>query len=287
MRYKKKKKTILIAEDDEFFITRYIDALEHQGYSVVTATTGKEALEKVNKKHGRFDAVVLDIMMKMTKRSKSIENEYLTGLIVAKKLRKKYPKLKLIGFSLLSDVSITEWFLKYGNGFIPKGRSEQKFLDVINLAVYGNYRRKPKAFIVHGHDETMLQDIKNFLTKSFKFKKENILILREQPNLGRTIIEKFEEVSSEIDLVFVLLTPDDIGTSKKLPKQLKRRGKQNVIFELGYFYSQLQHKDGRIILLYKGNLELPSDISGLTYINVTKKIKNNSKAMKMEIKEWL
>ena len=132
MRYKKKKKTILIAEDDEFFITRYIDALEHQGYSVVTTTTGKETLEKVNKKHGRFDAVVLDIMMKMTKRSKSIENEYRTGLIVAKKLRRKYPKLKLIGFSFLSDTSIAEWFLKYGNGFIPKRRSEQKFLDVIN-----------------------------------------------------------------------------------------------------------------------------------------------------------
>jgi len=52
----------ILAVDDEKHIVRLVQVnLERQGYEVVTANDGKEALEKVESEHP--DLVVLDVMM--------------------------------------------------------------------------------------------------------------------------------------------------------------------------------------------------------------------------------
>lgn len=52
----------ILAVDDEKYIVRLVQVnLERQGYEVVTANDGKEALEKVESE--RPDLVVLDVMM--------------------------------------------------------------------------------------------------------------------------------------------------------------------------------------------------------------------------------
>jgi two-component system, OmpR family, alkaline phosphatase synthesis response regulator PhoP len=52
----------ILAVDDEKHIVRLVQVnLERQGYEVVTANDGKEALEKVNEEQP--DLVVLDVMM--------------------------------------------------------------------------------------------------------------------------------------------------------------------------------------------------------------------------------
>ncbi|MEN6520215.1 MAG: response regulator [Armatimonadota bacterium] len=52
----------ILAVDDEKHIVRLVQVnLERQGYEVVTANDGKEALEKVEAEHP--DLVVLDVMM--------------------------------------------------------------------------------------------------------------------------------------------------------------------------------------------------------------------------------
>jgi len=52
----------ILAVDDEKHIVRLVQVnLERQGYEVVTANDGKEALEKVESE--RPDLVVLDVMM--------------------------------------------------------------------------------------------------------------------------------------------------------------------------------------------------------------------------------
>ncbi|MEN6371446.1 MAG: response regulator [Armatimonadota bacterium] len=52
----------ILAVDDEKHIVRLVQVnLERQGYEVVTANDGKEALEKVKAEHP--DLVVLDVMM--------------------------------------------------------------------------------------------------------------------------------------------------------------------------------------------------------------------------------
>ncbi len=124
-------------------------------------------------------------------------------------------------------------------------------------------RSTRKVFIVHGHDEALKQEIARFVDKL----KLEAVILAEQVNQGRTIIEKFEAHAEEVAFALVLLTPDDVGASASAPDALKPRARQNVILELGYFIGKLGRE--RVCALHKGNVELPSDIHGVIYTPVS------------------
>lgn len=139
-------------------------------------------------------------------------------------------------------------------------------------------KSKMKTFIVHGHDSETKLDLKNYLQNTLKL--EEPIILAEKASSGLTIIEKFEKYSEDCKLVFVLLTPDD-----KYTEDGTCRARQNVILEMGYFLGKLGRKSGRVILLYKGKLELPNDISGLIYINIDNGIEAAGEQIRREINE--
>jgi CheY-like chemotaxis protein len=278
------KKTVLLADDDIYSIVHFVDCLENDGYRVITASKGEDVLIEIKKRRGMIDVAVLDIRMPWEKVSQNMEADMLTGLGVARAIKKEYPHIKLIGFSYFGDKSVVDWFQQYGSGFLGKPVRESQLLDSVYYAIYGKRRRKPKCFIVHGRDEDTLLELKSFIQDDLQV--DDVVILREQPNFGRTIIEKFEDFAKEIDIAFVLLTPDDVATFKKTPNSKKRRARQNVIFELGYFYAQLQRRKGRVVLLYKNQLELPSDISGIVYIDVSKGIRSNKEIILNELSEW-
>jgi predicted nucleotide-binding protein len=143
-----------------------------------------------------------------------------------------------------------------------------------------------RMFIVHGHDDQTKYELKNFIQNSLKLGEP--IILHEQPSLGRTIIEKLEDEASDIDIVFVILTPDDVGRNARMNKStVKRRARQNVIFELGYFLGKLDRRGGRVLLLYKGDLDLPSDISGVIYININNGIDAAGEIIRRELVDVL
>ena len=122
-------------------------------------------------------------------------------------------------------------------------------------STYGN-----EVFIVHGHDDEAKVTVARFV--------ENLgieaTILHERANRGKTIPEKFEEHAGEAGFAIILLTPDDIGASKDESDKLKPRARQNVVLELGYFWGRLGR--GRVCVLHKGGVELPSDMQGLLYV---------------------
>ncbi len=124
---------------------------------------------------------------------------------------------------------------------------------------------KPRLFIVHGSDEVTKWAVKNYLQNRLKLPEP--IVLHELPNHGRTLIEKFEDHADEVDGAVVLLTPDDIWLEEGTNEEL-RRARQNVVFELGYFVGRLGRRSGKILLLYKGALNLPSDITGIAYISI-------------------
>ena len=115
------------------------------------------------------------------------------------------------------------------------------------------------VFIVHGRDEGTKEAVARFLTKLGL----GPIILHEQPNQGRTVIEKFEQ-NAEVPFAVVLLTPDDVGSLWDDQPNLRLRARQNVIFELGYFTGSLGRE--RVCALTKGDLEEPSDYEGVVYI---------------------
>jgi hypothetical protein len=115
-------------------------------------------------------------------------------------------------------------------------------------------------FIVHGHDEAAKQEVARFLERVVTPK---VVILEEQPDLGRTIIEKFEEHAGKVGYAVVLLTADDEGR-KRGEEHLRPRARQNVILELGFFVGVLGRP--RVALVYEEGVELPSDIQGVLYL---------------------
>ena len=127
-----------------------------------------------------------------------------------------------------------------------------------------------QVFIVHGHDELAKTEVARFIEKlGFE-----AIILSEQPNEGKTIIEKIEEYSS-VDFGIVLYTPCDVGAENG-SKDFKSRARQNVVFEHGFLIGKLGRD--RVHALKKNNVETPNDISGIVYTNM-----DEGKAWQFEI----
>lgn len=159
---------------------------------------------------------------------------------------------------------------------IPFARDYKSHVKISNASLTKSIVLSNKVFIVHGHDDGAKHMLARFLNR---LGLESI-VLQEQPDRGRTIIEKFEQ-SAEVGYAVVLLTPDDVGASVKTDAP-SARARQNVIFELGYFAGKLGR--GRVCLLRKGDVEIPSDLFGVVYTELDPH-EGWQKRLVMEMKE--
>jgi len=287
-----KNKRILWIDNDLPALMPYVNGLRADGYEVVTATT--ITMAKTSLSEHEFDLVIIDMMIPTSEQE---ELEYSpmetrfgqdTGLLFGRWIKTHYPHLPIIALTVRLDSEIRDTFMRFGTDFRTKVslRDAFVFLEYINRILDEDTSHKRlKIFIVHGHDDTAKYELKNYIQNSLKLGEP--IILHEQPSLGRTIIEKLEDEASNIDVVFVLLTPDDIGYIASTPNVAKRRARQNVIFELGYFLAKLERERGRVLLLYKGDLDLPSDIAGIIYIDITNGIESAGESIRRELDDIL
>jgi len=141
-----------------------------------------------------------------------------------------------------------------------------------------------EIFIVHGHNEKIKDELEDFLiTLGLK-----PIILHKQPRSSRTIMENVEHYSKSVRFAIILLTADDVGSPTspanrvikektgvfkkpsytieegKIWGALNLRARQNVIFEFGYFIGLLGRNN--VAALCEKDVELPSDVDGLLYI---------------------
>jgi predicted nucleotide-binding protein len=168
--------------------------------------------------------------------------------------------------SLKSDDAFDELALKCGHleGLVAKFEEEpsSQVSGASSPVAVGNVPHMAttrEIFVVHGHDGEAKETVARFLEKL----ELDPIILHEQPNQGRTLIEKFETSSNSVAFAVVLLTPDDLGATVGSP-DLRPRARQNVILELGYFLGRLGRT--RVCALHRGGVELPSDFQGVVYI---------------------
>ena len=119
-----------------------------------------------------------------------------------------------------------------------------------------NYAR---VFIVHGHDGELKQSVARIVEKQGI----EAIILTEQVNQGKTIIEKFESYSN-VGGAICLFTADDIGRANAEFSD-HSRARQNVVFETGSFIGKLGRD--HIVILSDNGIEMPSDLSGIVYTN--------------------
>ena len=114
-------------------------------------------------------------------------------------------------------------------------------------------------FIIHGHDDGLKEKVARFIEKLGL----EVIILHEQVNQGKTIIEKLEKHSKSTGFAIAIFTPDDVAHPLGTETQEKPRARQNVVLEMGYFVGLLGRE--RVSMLYKGDIELPSNILGVIY----------------------
>lgn len=116
-------------------------------------------------------------------------------------------------------------------------------------------------FIVHGSDTLRAESVAHTVQNATGRK---TIILRDQPNLGRTLMEKFEQHAAQAAYAVIVLTADDKGCRVD-ETDPRPRGRQNVILEMGYFYALLG-RDHVSVLIQPG-VEKPSDMEGIVYIS--------------------
>lgn len=288
------EKIILWIDDERFTLTNYKVLLEQKGYEVRSAyslNAGKKLVED----NPAASLVIIDIGMALGDELELDESDaelaksgYESGLVLSRWIRKHFPRLPLLVYSgtILNSTSYA-WFEEQGIRFLPKAtpfHSLNDFVAAIESSISSRRKQREslKIFIVHGHDDRAKLELKNYLQNTLGLGEP--VILHEQPSLGRTIIEKFEDEVRDVNLVFVLLTPDDVVYHSATPDNVKRRARQNVIFEMGYLLAKIGRWKGRVLLLYKGELDLPSDISGLIYININNGVDAAGEEIRRELR---
>lgn len=284
-----KNRRVLWIDNDVQYVHVFAEALQDEGYEILTAETITDA--KKTLKSTDVDLVLVDIMIPVVSAEEEeeyspldTEGGFQTGLLLGRWINKNYPQLPVVGVTVRLDSTIRDRFMRFGTGFLRKSEliDPSALLQYVDKFLSGSAApRKLRMFIVHGHDDAAKYELKNFLQNSLNLGEP--IILHERPSLGRTVIEKFEDEAAKVDVVFVLLTPDDTVVNSSTPDTVKRRARQNVILELGYFLAKLERKKGRVLLLYRGELELPSDISGLIYIDISNGIESASEFIRREL----
>jgi predicted nucleotide-binding protein len=123
----------------------------------------------------------------------------------------------------------------------------------------------PTTFIVHGHDHGGVRELKDFLQQ---LKLPEAVVMKDQLVRGATLPEKFEQLAGTAMLAIALLTPDDLGgaladQSGQKPMGQSLRARQNAWLEIGWFWGRLGRD--HIMLLVRGDIEVPSDLRGLEF----------------------
>jgi predicted nucleotide-binding protein len=118
-------------------------------------------------------------------------------------------------------------------------------------------------FLVHGQNDGVRELVARFLEALDL----DVIILQEQADKGRTVIEKFIDHAGEVGFAVVLLTADDKGGPRNGKFEDQRfRARQNVWLELGYFMGKLGRP--RVCAVYEEGVEIPSDYRGVLFISL-------------------
>ena len=114
--------------------------------------------------------------------------------------------------------------------------------------------KKFKAFIVHGWDNELKLEVKNYFQNILNIE---CIVLHEQDGEGDVLLNKFEKFAQQSSLSIILLSDkDEKGVSYFSAPDAVKRPRPNVLFEMGYFYSLLGRKN--VVVLKRGNVEMHS-----------------------------
>lgn len=155
--------------------------------------------------------------------------------------------------AILKQKEITEELVTYAKGTKK---------EISNLSEKTKKITPSKVFIVHGHDDALINEVKAFLSAQ----RIEPIVLREQHDASLTIIEKLERYTKDPSIGFgiVLYTPDDEGKAVG-ESEYKLRARQNVVFEHGLLIGLYTREKVICLVKKEGQIEMPGDVNGVVY----------------------
>jgi PAS domain S-box-containing protein len=121
--------TILLVEDEQIVLDLTESILEEAGYTVVTASTPNQALEKMTRQTDPIQLMITDVVM-----------PNMSGPNLANKIVTKFPEMKLIFMSGYTDDAVVEnGFIQPGSAFLQKPFSPDALKTKIRELLDGNY----------------------------------------------------------------------------------------------------------------------------------------------------
>lgn len=272
--------------DDDLASELLAENLHYRGHRVERVSSVDDAISQA-KLISDADLVILDLVMPRSEdvAEKDAGGSRSTGMLVFRELRRERADLPILVYTANQDASVIDAIEADGHATYISRWSSPKFKEFVAV-VHRMLGIEPpparlQSLIVHGHDEKTKLEVKNYLQNTLGLPEPTIL--HEQPNHGRTLIEKFEDLGASADLAFVILTPDDVVADPSSGDPAKRRARQNVILELGFFLGTFGRHSWRVFLLYKGPLELPSDLSGVVYLDIGMGVASVGDQIRLEI----
>jgi predicted nucleotide-binding protein len=115
-----------------------------------------------------------------------------------------------------------------------------------------------RVFISHGRAPDW-REVQSFIERDVGVQ---TLELAQEPNLGRTVLQKLEQESSKCTCVVIVMTGDDIDAAGNA------RARENVLHEIGFFQGRFGLS--AVCLLHEEGTNIPSNIHGLVYIPFSK-----------------
>lgn len=150
-----------------------------------------------------------------------------------------------------------------GRGYVRRAQLDELIRDLtyvfdVRAASQAAFKYAPerplRVFVSHGRS-TDWREVQAFIEKDVGLA---TLELAQEPNRGRTVMQKLEEESDRCSFAVVVMTGDD------LVAEGPPRARENVMHEIGFF--QGRYGLSRVCLLHEEGVSIPSNIHGLVYV---------------------
>lgn len=115
-----------------------------------------------------------------------------------------------------------------------------------------------RVFITHGRSNDW-RWVQPFVEKDVGIP---TIELAQEPNQGRTIIEKLIDNADRCDSAVIVMTGDDVANEDEA------RVRENVMHEVGFF--QGRYGRSHVVLLHEEGVNIPTNLSGVAYIPFAK-----------------
>lgn len=247
---------ILLVDDYDLYRDPVEKRLRLEKYDVVTAGTADEA-RSILEGPQPVDLAILDL------RLNDEDPQDVSGLELALGPARDIPHIVV---TMHDETAMREIFQVLANrgysrtpDMVMKYGANEGLNRLLSLV---REKLVPPVFIAHGHSDVRL-------TVRERVKRVGLhpVTLAEEPIGGQTVIEQLEKEAGRAHYAVVVITGDDRGGPRDAPvKRLKPRGRENVIFELGFFVAALGRR--RVLALVEPGVEILSNFLGVRYIEL-------------------